>query len=455
VSFDASTAFPGWIAVVPVLGPAAALAGGIGPAASFGPGGLLSLPPLRFIGDVSYSFYLWHWPVLVLVAQSRGETLSVGTNLILLAVAFALAVVTYFVLERPLHVGTFLRDRRRALTVWPVALSSVVVVALVATLVVDEQHATPDTEVAADLQFPPVAASTTTTARATGDTADTTPTDVVAPDRYADVVAASVRPSRLAQAVPDGLQPGVERLADGQYNPGPCSPGFGDGTTAQICHLGDPAAKRTMVVFGDSHARMWVEPLAAYAGANQWDLVPMFKQGCVSRIFGGGNDRSAAACLGWYDWARGQLATLRPEAIVFAESYGQAAAGKRVATQAVNGIERQLRELSPLTKRLVMFEDIPVLGRDPIDCLLASGAKLGNCTYDQSQVADSMSGQFAADVQRLGGKFLPTAQWFCAGARCPTVVGNVIAYRDIDHVSPFYADVLATPLGDRLRTALG
>jgi peptidoglycan/LPS O-acetylase OafA/YrhL len=64
---------------------------------------------MRSIGRWSYSWYLWHWPVLVLAAQIAHKTVlgtSVAKNLLLSGFALVLAVGTYFVVEQPVRHST-------------------------------------------------------------------------------------------------------------------------------------------------------------------------------------------------------------------------------------------------------------------------------------------------------------------------------------------------------------
>ena len=123
--FDDTTPFPSWRALLPVLGAAALLAAGA--AGPVGAGRLLTNGPVRYVGDISYSLYLWHWPVLVLAAASATNHPSVTRQAELVALIGLLSVFSYHFVENPIrHAhGPILRDRR-ALVLWPVALGLVV-----------------------------------------------------------------------------------------------------------------------------------------------------------------------------------------------------------------------------------------------------------------------------------------------------------------------------------------
>jgi len=73
VALDGSTTFPGSAALLPVLGTAAVVAGGAN-GASYGPVRLLGVRPAQLLGRLSYSWYLWHWPVLVLAPNVLDRT---------------------------------------------------------------------------------------------------------------------------------------------------------------------------------------------------------------------------------------------------------------------------------------------------------------------------------------------------------------------------------------------
>src|SRR5205823_5493556 len=96
VTFSAATPFPGYAALLPTVGAALVIGAGIGDQHSrMGVGRLLAIAPMRYIGDRSYAYYLWHWPVLIIAVDYVGHELSVGVKLLLLLGAFLLSVITF------------------------------------------------------------------------------------------------------------------------------------------------------------------------------------------------------------------------------------------------------------------------------------------------------------------------------------------------------------------------
>jgi peptidoglycan/LPS O-acetylase OafA/YrhL len=108
--FNAQTAYPGAAAALPVVSTALVIAGGTR-SHRVGAAMLLDLSAVRFVGRISYSLYLWHWPILTIVAEYYGSTQPWRVNLIWILVAFACAVASYFVIERPIRTWKVLARR--------------------------------------------------------------------------------------------------------------------------------------------------------------------------------------------------------------------------------------------------------------------------------------------------------------------------------------------------------
>src|SRR5439155_11066123 len=91
VLYSSGTPFPGYAALLPSVGAALVIAAGLSSAGAprVAASRVLALAPLRYVGDRSYTFYLWHWPVLIIAERYAGHELSVRTKLALLACALA------------------------------------------------------------------------------------------------------------------------------------------------------------------------------------------------------------------------------------------------------------------------------------------------------------------------------------------------------------------------------
>ena len=119
--FDDTTPFPGYAAAVPVLGALLVLAGR-GDA-------LLGRGPLPWLGRLSYSLYLWHWPVLVIAQEAYGDALPAYTRALLVLLSLALAATTYAVVENPIRRHPRLRRPALALALAAALIAAPVAVA--------------------------------------------------------------------------------------------------------------------------------------------------------------------------------------------------------------------------------------------------------------------------------------------------------------------------------------
>jgi peptidoglycan/LPS O-acetylase OafA/YrhL len=116
--FDKHTVFPGALALVPTLGALFILWAGEGGHVTWA-GRLLSLPPLVFVGLISYSLYLWHWPILVFLRLVAGPHLSAAEVAGAVAAAVAMAAVSWRFVEAPFRRAGFttLRDELKSIAI--------------------------------------------------------------------------------------------------------------------------------------------------------------------------------------------------------------------------------------------------------------------------------------------------------------------------------------------------
>ncbi len=121
---------------------------------------LLSVAPVRYVGRISYGLYIWHWPIFIWLNHARTGLVSYELFAVRALVTFAVSVVSFHLVERPIRMGTFLRQWKA----W-VAVPAGVGVVLVAVVA-----ATTGTSAVASTAFPggigtggPTTTTTTTT----------------------------------------------------------------------------------------------------------------------------------------------------------------------------------------------------------------------------------------------------------------------------------------------------
>ncbi|MFI5049362.1 MAG: acyltransferase family protein [Gaiellales bacterium] len=412
-AYDGGTAFPGYAALLPVLSAALVIAGGVPAAPRRGVRVVLDRGPMRLVGDLSYSLYLWHWPVLVIALGYVGHDLPLAANLALIGGAFLLSLATYSLFENPLRHGRLLRPTRSALVLWPSTIAAVVLVTALASGSLTQQQAAAARLGAADNA-------------ANGLEQADLPTAF-----YRASVAESVTAKRMAAPVPNALAPPLQRLPADVVDIKGC---FADGSSRPICRWGDAQAQRIAVVLGDSHARMWLPGVERFGRDRQWQVVPLIKLGCVPALI-----YENAACTEWFNWALDTIRDLHPGVIIVSQFWSS------WGTLGSNPLQRELADVSALAPTTVLVEDPPPKAQTPVDCLLSRDATLGSCVFPIDGEERATYDTVHAFARTSGVRYLPTVQWICSGGLCPTVIGNVVAYRDTDHLSATYSRLLAGP----------
>jgi peptidoglycan/LPS O-acetylase OafA/YrhL len=103
VLFTDTTSYPGTAVWWPVGATALVLWAGKSRSGA-GAEWLLARQPAKFVGDLSYSLYLWHYPILMIPMQfAVTDSISTGSRMELIAIAFAVAIVSYYLVENPIR----------------------------------------------------------------------------------------------------------------------------------------------------------------------------------------------------------------------------------------------------------------------------------------------------------------------------------------------------------------
>ena len=287
--FSATTQFPGWAALLPVCGTVLVVAGGIGHP-RFAAGHLLGVPPIRWLGRISFSLYLWHWPVLMLAAQRSTQPLSGMTRLSCVVVAVVLAQLTFVAVEQPFRSAHWMKevaartDWQRARRSLAVGAGAVMVALWASTFtLVRADHAIAAASIQdlpTDPTIPPLSAAVPHASVHNRLGALTSDSSKVALDREQRRIESTVHSAAQLTAMPANLDPPLLQI--GTTRSGPywkCLQGTST-ISPTPCYFGDPNAHDLLVVFGDSHAVQWMGPLDPYAKSRELRLALFSKASC-------------------------------------------------------------------------------------------------------------------------------------------------------------------------------
>ncbi|MFI9628385.1 SGNH hydrolase domain-containing protein [Streptomyces sp. NPDC052042] len=442
-AYDASTPYPGCAALVPTLataliilagtpgrragtaGPGTPTADAAGAQDAFGVGRLLSGRAPRALGRLSYTLYLWHWPVLVL-AEERLGTLSWPAKAALTAASAVPALATMRWVERPLRRNRTVTELpRRGLSVGVAAVVIPVVMALVAG---------------------------STTLRLLG---PATPVDVKGlPPGAADgphLLARGGTPLRDGPVVPSPVQARKDFPPDGDCEVPP------EATSSPPCLFGAVDSPDRIVLLGDSHAGQWFSPMLALAAERGWALQELVKQGCPLPELDVVNPQLGRAYHECDTWRADALARLRqgpkPRLIVIA-SLNRYTDDERLLSRAW---EKTLRKLRATGAPIVYVEDTPVPGTDIPACVSGHPADPAVCAFDRDSawwpdpLARRIAKGRAPEVRAISVNPVLCPE---KGAACPAVRDRILLYRDDAHLTNVAAVVLTPRLG-RLLTDSG
>jgi peptidoglycan/LPS O-acetylase OafA/YrhL len=422
IRFDDATAYPGWRAALPVAGAALLLASN-----GAGAGRLLTLAPMQTIGRFSYSWYLWHWPILVIA-----PTHNTWQRLLAATAALGLAALTYRFVESPIR---RLRDRpRRALTLGA-GLSATA--AAVACALVVLPHAMPVGAKQADLRATLAVAADPAKAL----------TELITQGRGLDLLPANLQPA-LTRAGHDR----AEVWDDGCHVDVPVTAAPGG------CVFGDPDSATTVVLFGDSHAAQWFPALDLIARQKHWRLVSLSKSSCSAADLPLWHDslkRPYTECEAFHRSAIARITALKPALVVIGSSfnYRPAFPGPDEGSQWKTAWDRTFGELTAAGAKVAAIADTPYMGQSVPECLgqPENQKHATNCRRSRhSALRGPVQRQVFLSYATSGpAKIIDPITWFCTDT-CPTVVGNTLVYRDSNHMTTTYSRALAPLLAAAL-----
>ena len=410
VALTAEMPYPGLAALLPTAGAVALLYGGAAPS---GPVRLLAAAPLRFLGKISYSLYLWHWPLLVLPLMFLERALTGVEVVASVAAAIGVSWLSWRFVEQPFRYG----DRSRRATSWSAIRVGVAGILSVALFTQGLAAALPSSAVAVQPTPSPSGSPVAS------DGPITLPADLT--------------PS-LASARDD-----EERLrGDGCL-------AFERVSTPPNCVYGVKGSAITIALVGDSHASHWFPAIEAIALERGWRLVTFVKVSCSFTTLVQRNlalKREYRECTAFNEATVARLNQIKPALTIIVNRRTFRPIEENI-TSALAGaaLGEMVARIPGATAILV---DTPDPGRDVPACLSKHPSDIRACLFAQDDADNREIGiaeRVAADVS--GARLIDLTANICTEWPCSPISGSVLIYRDEDHMTATFSRSLAAPLG--------
>lgn len=450
-----ATPYPGLAAIVPVLASSAIIVSGVG-----GPAGAVALtnPVSRYLGQISYSVYLWHWPIFVIIAALLGKQSGLylyGS----IPIALFVGALSFHLLEDPIRRSSWLEPsaKWRRMTSWQrfdrasriVAVIAIPVAAMVivaSMFALNRPSQRPETPTVVEVEEPGSETSST------GSEAELEP------------VQASIIGALNAEQWPAEI---VQQIDSGEYLPtGLLNNHCLDVKDANLgeCRVGDPTLPRSAVVLGDSVALSWMPGLGPALNDLGYHVQLLSHSQCpaadvsVSGSFGEGAVRPGypKACNEHRAWALDQVDAAKPDLVIIADGEAEMqtlmlpddTVTKKLYWQ--QGMERTLERLDG--SQVVILAS-PPQAESVTECYTRV-ASVEDCTGRIDKQWREQIAAVAVAVEAKGSKaaLIDTQQWFCSvDSWCPPFALESVIRSDRQHLTQLYASRLTPLLRETIR----
>ena len=386
VALTERTSFPGAAAMIPALATVAVLCAlAMNPALLVGR--VLSLPPMQLIGRLSYSWYLWHWPLFVIGGVALGG-LTKATRGGLLLISLLLAYVSYKFVETPI------RSQRRL-------------------------RFTPGRSLAAAALLTSMCLAGSLLWRKASLVAARSPTQAV----YA-----------MARELPRIYGMGCDTEIHK--------------TTLKRCEFGGVGAPRTVVLIGDSHAGQWFPAAEIAFPEPEWRLIVLTKSGCAMPLVSyhwSPVGREYTECEVWRTRALERIHELRPTLVIVGSAYSYPITPAKWKS----GTEELLRGLGTSARRVVLLRDSPAPTVDIPVCLARMAwnpflyARRGCRAITDNPRVEIFTAQRQAASHFENTVVVDLNDRICRSEGCEFAPGGPVVFRDHEHLTVAFARSLA------------
>ncbi|SOC37552.1 acyltransferase family protein [Salinicoccus kekensis] len=414
-----STMFPGYAALWPVASAVLILLAGNN-------GGKLSVyqilgsKPLVKFGGISYGFYLWHWPLLILYFNFTGnESVSIIHGVSIILAAIILSYLTTNIVEKPIRVRKEMSKPNTALVLIGIA-SPLIILAGAWSFHINELQAQ--------------------TSLASAKSSDMS--------EYPGAMVFDSNVSDLSEIPEVDFLPQLINVKDDLPR------SYDDGCHQQVeetevirCEYGETEnPDQTLALVGGSHSTHWLPALEIYAEETNTKIVNYTKGNCrfSSEAYLVSTPEARETCEEWVDGVTEELVEEKPD-IIFTTADATEWEG------IPEGYAEKWEELEENDINVFAIKDNPRVEYDIPGCIEEYGVENEGC-YLENDLEDYTEDMEELDLSNV--YYADLTDKFCEVDVCKPIVGNVLVYRDDHHITKTYSETLAPFVGEEIDKAL-
>jgi hypothetical protein len=405
--YNDQTSFPGYAAVLPTLGAAAVIMAS-GAQVAWAAGRVLNTRVFQYLGDISYSLYLWHWPLIVLYGTITERAIGPRSGVALLVASLALAHLSKVFVEDPFRSARFAIGRTLVAGAGGIAL-----MVLVSTIYLVRDTSKPIPTAGAEAPRGALAMK-----------------DPHYDWKKEDLSKIVPRPEKVKGDVSSAYR--TECHQDIQ------------GTEVLTCDYGDPNGGTRIVMVGNSHATHWFPAFEEIARTEPIFFRGIAKSACIfslEPVYDSGLKRPYTECAEWSRNVVEWLLRERPDVVLISHSPGN----QKITPEQLAATWKPLLD-GGLDVRHV--RNIPWLPFHPGKCLESAKDWMASCVPSRRKVL--RHDNLAAAARILNVKIIDFSEYFCDAEHCPVMIGGILAYRDSHHMTATFSRTLSAPMGEKL-----
>ncbi len=452
-----SHGFPAPGAILPCVGAALVIAAGGGPVRNF----ILTNRASVYVGDISYSVYLVHFPVIILLAAWMSKSAGAYFYGTALLVTLGLSILLYSAIEQPILRSNWLlpRNERRTKTARSYGSNQPVIAGMFAVVIAfvslafwhaSDSSAQPYQQLAAA-----VSAATTAPAAPTPPAASASAGATVGPSASASAIPPTplltalqgeLRSALLAASWPT-LSPTIDAVTQGKTFPKDINAcGNVSKPLPDQCTWGAASATHTIELVGDSNSIAWAETFRTLlTDEPTWKLRVVGGFACefADQVFHTKDQAVAAQCLPRNNAVIADIQKTRPDLLVLTNL--------TMGTDQMGSVANELEKVKSYVGKIVVLVAPPEV-KDPHACYTPSSTP-ANCASPVSNDYKTWVKNSALVATELGGVAVDVTDWFCVSGFCPAFAGTVPTRWDGTHQSSAYAVKLAPVLLEAFKNA--